>query len=774
MENRVSAPRVRFVPQGPSRAVRLHLGPSPGLVRRVLVVCLLLGVAGVLAGTRLIGASADPTPDQLSRGVALCGLAEKLLAEGRPAEALKLYQEVLTFLPQSPRAKAGVERCTAVAAVPLREAADWPRWRGPSGNGVAGASAPLADRWPRTGPRKLWQAHPLALAAAPYAGGYGSPVVAEGRVFLYLHDRGRNEDRWVCVDAHTGATIWTQRASASETMHGASGTPCVSDGRVYTTGARKCYCLDAQSGAIIWERDTGVPAKDPTVSSWNQEVSSSPVFAAGVVAVMLGPFHGLDARTSRVAWTAPESGGYSGTMTSPAVWTRAGRPRFVYCGYRRMCAVDAVTGTVLWDLEGNAGPGDYTPTPAVEGDYLAVHWRGSLGAYHLTETGAKRLWAAPLFDRHSSPIVHAGRVYYAGHQREGADPALVCRDLTSGQVLWTQPIGDPEFSSPLYAGGKIILLTDRGKRLTMVDAATGGLPAEGVVGARQWASPAMAAGRLFVRIAEGGLACYDLTAEANAGPPRPVLPCREWRNPVDGMEFICVPGGEGGADFWLGKREVTVAEFAKFAAATGYRIPAETRGWGQVYDGVGFSRITGASWRSPHGPADQAIADHPVVHVSKEDARAYCIWASGRLPTSREWETAARGGLVGTEFSWGDEWPPPRGSGNFADESARRRLGWNAVIPGYDDGYPTTAPVGKFAPNGYGLFDMLGNVWEWVTEDNLLRGGGFCQSVRGPGVAGAVVGGEGTGQPSDNVGFRVARDLLQPQPVRGLVSAAPR
>jgi len=130
-------------------------------------------------------------------------------------------------------------------------------------------------------------------------------------------------------------------------------------------------------------------------------------------------------------------------------------------------------------------------------------------------------------------------------------------------------------------------------------------------------------------------------------------------------------------DFYIDKYEVTNAQYKKFMDATGHKKPRY--------------------WDNPNYNAP----DKPVVGVSWEDAAAYARWAGKRLPTEAEWEKAARGGLVGKRFVWGDEWPPPSGAGNFD-------IG--------DDGYEYTAPVGKFKPNGYGLYDMAGNVWEWCGD----------------------------------------------------------
>lgn len=122
--------------------------------------------------------------------------------------------------------------------------------------------------------------------------------------------------------------------------------------------------------------------------------------------------------------------------------------------------------------------------------------------------------------------------------------------------------------------------------------------------------------------------------------------------------------------------------------------------------------VPGADWRHPVGPASLIAApdDHPVVHVALEDVEAYCAWAGRELPTEAEWEFAARAGLDGTEFAWGDDDP---------QEVAPVANTWQGRFPWENvelDGWTRTSPVGWFAPNGYGLLDMIGNVWEWTAD----------------------------------------------------------
>jgi sulfatase modifying factor 1 len=181
--------------------------------------------------------------------------------------------------------------------------------------------------------------------------------------------------------------------------------------------------------------------------------------------------------------------------------------------------------------------------------------------------------------------------------------------------------------------------------------------------------------------------------------------------------------------FHLDATAVTNAAFAAFVKDTGYRTEAEEFGvsavFHLVYQGDGtdvvqtvagaqwWLSVRGACWRFPYGPGGLPAgerANHPVVHVSWNDAQAYCAWASKRLPTEAEWEYAARGGLVGARFAWGNELRP----------SGRWPLNiWQGRFPSVnteEDGHLATAPVKSFRPNGFGLWQMSGNVWEWCAD----------------------------------------------------------
>jgi formylglycine-generating enzyme len=213
--------------------------------------------------------------------------------------------------------------------------------------------------------------------------------------------------------------------------------------------------------------------------------------------------------------------------------------------------------------------------------------------------------------------------------------------------------------------------------------------------------------------------------------------------------------------FWMDTTEVTNAQFAKFVDATGYVTVAERTPRAEDFPGAPpenlvagavvfsppnhpvllndhlqwWSYVKRANWRHPQGP-DSSLAgreQYPVVQVAYEDVEAFARWAGKRLPTEAEWEFAARGGLAGKLYAWGDEFTPGGRAmantfqGHFPDRDAG------------DDGYEGIGPTAQFAPNGYGLYDVAGNVWEWTSDwyrpdyyAQLASAGGVARNPRGP------------------------------------------
>ncbi|WP_328469725.1 formylglycine-generating enzyme family protein [Actinoplanes sp. NBC_00393] len=176
--------------------------------------------------------------------------------------------------------------------------------------------------------------------------------------------------------------------------------------------------------------------------------------------------------------------------------------------------------------------------------------------------------------------------------------------------------------------------------------------------------------------------------------------------------------------FEIDATSVTVADFRAFVADTGYGTDAEKHGWsavfhlaltdpdhvvGRMHGTPWWLGVEGADWAHPGGPSDTATEDHPVVHVSWNDAQAYCAWAGRRLPSEAEWECAARAGLPSLRYPWGDDLPAEGHAVNI----------WQGEFPVRNsaaDGFVTTAPVRSFEPNAYGLWQPVGNVWEWCAD----------------------------------------------------------
>jgi formylglycine-generating enzyme len=204
------------------------------------------------------------------------------------------------------------------------------------------------------------------------------------------------------------------------------------------------------------------------------------------------------------------------------------------------------------------------------------------------------------------------------------------------------------------------------------------------------------------------------------------------------------------SDFLLSRYEVTVAQFREFVAETGYRTSAERQGGWLIWNGTYWEHRHNASWKNPY--FRQTDRD-PVVMVSWHDAAAFCNWLSRkegltpfyppdqaagpdwsadgyRLPTEAEWEYAARAGGQEVEYAWGADGP----RGNVADAAVRQAFpAWPfATWPDYRDGAINTAPVGSYPPNGLGLFDMGGNVWEWCNDWYVEYGAEPLVDPRGP------------------------------------------
>jgi len=215
--------------------------------------------------------------------------------------------------------------------------------------------------------------------------------------------------------------------------------------------------------------------------------------------------------------------------------------------------------------------------------------------------------------------------------------------------------------------------------------------------------------------------------------------------------------------FWMDKTDVTNEEFAKFAKSTGYVTVAERKPRAEDFPGAPpenlvagsvlfsppahavplndhfqwWAYVKGANWRHPFGPESNSKGKdkYPVVHVAYEDALAYATWSGKRLPTEAEWEFAARGGLSGKPFVWGDQFRP---NGKWMANTYQGEFPVKGMDKG-EDGFVGIAPVAQYPANGYGLFDMAGNVWQWTSDwyrpdyyARLAAVGGVARNPQGP------------------------------------------
>jgi len=383
---------------------------------------------------------------------------------------------------------------SALSGCAARASAEWNQWRGPQRDGVAVDSPPLVAALPPSGLAPVWTSAKIPSA---WTGGWGSPVVADGKVFLHVHSRARREgaaeperkypwlepderpdwseerfaeyeshrrdedeaigksvysfrETLVAIDAATGETAYECGNDSLYTRFLQSATPAVVDGRVYLLGAAYTVrCLRAADGEQLWERRVPGEFRD-------EPRMASIAVVDGVAIVQAGRLFGLDAARGDVLWEG-DAERTAGAHSSPVVWTSGGR-RLVIANSSsgHTVCLEPRTGGVLWSVE----TGAELSTPVVAGDRLITFGNSrkkGLRSFRLTVSGAIPEWTYNgLADKGSSPVVVGGHVFAQGARR------LACVDLATGEERWATDIArrNPQFTSLIAADGKIFYTSE--------------------------------------------------------------------------------------------------------------------------------------------------------------------------------------------------------------------------------------------------------------------------------------------------------------------------
>lgn len=379
------------------------------------------------------------------------------------------------------------------AALCPTTAAEWNQWRGAGRDGVAHDSKPLRGDLPAAGLMPVWITERIA---GGNDGGWSSPIVAGGRVYLYSHARVKAADAELpkrkypyladdkrghlsaaeyaeyevkrraedqafsefyryhealyCFDAASGQPIWKQERPSVYTRFLHSGTPALVDGRIFVLGAaRMARCFDAGTGALRWE--TRLPGEFT-----DEHMASSFAVADGVAAILAGRLFGLEVASGSILWQG-DARTTRGTHSSPAVWSHSGHDWFIVnvAGDSTIC-LEPRTGNERWRIKSLAN----LSTPLIVGDRLVTlgdQRRGGLRCFDLAEAGATERWAYQrIADKGSSPVAIDGHVYAQGERR------LCCVNLDTGTEAWSTmlDLASPQYTSLIGGAGKVIYAFD--------------------------------------------------------------------------------------------------------------------------------------------------------------------------------------------------------------------------------------------------------------------------------------------------------------------------
>jgi len=380
-------------------------------------------------------------------------------------------------------------------------AADWPRWRGPDGNGISKETG-WSAKWPAEGPKALWK--------AKVGIGFASFAVSNGRV--YTTGNTNDTDTIFCFDANTGKELWKhshpEKLDPKYYEGGTSATPTVDGDRVYALSKQGLlFCLDAAKGAVIWSKDMAkeLKAKLPT---WGFAGS---VFIEGDLALLNVGTAGaaLDKKTGKVIWSSgPEEAGYSTATT----FDLRGERCVALAGKENIFTVRFKDGKELWRHPWKTGYDVNAADPIVSGEvmFISSGYGHGCALLDISATPPKVIWENKILRSHLSPaVLIAGYLYGSDDDCYRPNATFKCVELKTGEVKWTEKTG---FVSLMAADGKLIVLNARGELLAVEATPEAFKPISRaqVLGGKCWTTPVLANGKIYCRNAAGDVVCLDV------------------------------------------------------------------------------------------------------------------------------------------------------------------------------------------------------------------------------------------------------------------------
>ncbi|MCX6930099.1 MAG: PQQ-binding-like beta-propeller repeat protein [Verrucomicrobia bacterium] len=377
-------------------------------------------------------------------------------------------------------------------------ATDWPQWRGPNRNGVASEEVNVA--WPAEGPTMLWR--------ASIGTGFASISVSQGRV--YAMGNANNEDTVWCFEARTGKSLWQHTYAAQlgpQWYEGGPGsTPTVDSNRVFTISKwGDVFCFDAAKGTLLWQRDLRRDGVKP--NRWG--FAGAPLVWGNLVILNAGSAGiALDRTTGRVAWSnGTNAAGYA----SPTRFQTGGTDAVLIFAAKHLVALEPQSGRELWRQFWETGWDTNITDPLVDREHIFISsFTRGCGWLSVQNNKPEIIYTNAVMYSHLSPGVAVGEYLYAFSGEAKKETDFRCVHLPTGELKWA--CKDPAFGSLILAGGKLVMLSDKGE-LLLAEAS----PAEFKPLARAkvlsgvcWTPPALANGLLYVRSAKGELRCLDL------------------------------------------------------------------------------------------------------------------------------------------------------------------------------------------------------------------------------------------------------------------------